>query len=134
MNGFYVYINRATIEVTEFQSHLDIVIEDLSLGWSRRQSYQHVTCAKVDLSNPLGTVGFSRVRVSRLSAFIRSRKEPSTIRTSDTFYYAESVTLLRHEVNDKPTRLTLVVMTQEQDKAEGATPHVFSVTDGFQPN
>lgn len=70
MNGFYVCINRATIEVTEFQSHLDIVIEDLSLGWSRPQSYQHVTCAKVDLSNPLGTVGFSRVRVSRLSAFI----------------------------------------------------------------
>lgn len=105
--------------------------KDLSSRWSRRHSYHHVTCAKVDLSSPLGTCRFSRVRVSRLWAFISQRKRPSTIRTLNSFKLRVKRPIFRHEVNDQPTRLALAVMTQEQDKAEGATPHVFSVTDGL---
>lgn len=96
---------------------------------------QHVTCAKVDLEPSWHYSVFARASLSTFNARL-SGKEPSPIRTSITLGYVRSITIHRNEVNDKPTRLTLVVMTQEQlqDKAERATPHVFSVTDGFQPN
>ena len=120
--------------LTRSDSHLDVVLEDLPPRWLRRHSYQHVTCAKVDLSSPLGTFRFSRVRVSRLSASILDEKNHHTSERQIRSITPKASFTIEHEVNNKPTRLTLAVMTQEQDKAEGATPHVFSVTDGFQSN
>jgi hypothetical protein len=98
-------------------------------------AYQHVTCAKVDYPVLLALFGF---RACESLDFRRPSLKKETIKHQNVKYV--QLRLKRHspsqnEVNDKthPSDAGRHDAGTTQPKAEGATPHVFSVTDGFQP-